>query len=82
MLRAVMATHRYMDLTDIEASFTRWKRPLANAQAGRPDIGSDLRRQAAEGYQWTPAGVHGGTNLDHGWDQMGPGLRPRCPAVR
>ena len=49
---------------------------MAKAQAESPDIASDLRRQAAEGYQRTPAGVHGGTNLDHGVGPNGTRITP------
>ncbi len=62
--------------------FTSWKRPSAKQQVGSLDSASELRKQAAEGYVWTSEGVHGGTILDHSWDQMGPALGPSSLSVR
>ena len=62
--------------------FTSWKRPSAKQQVGSLDSASELRKQAVEAYVWTSEGVHGGTILDHSWDQMGPALGSSSLFVR
>jgi hypothetical protein len=52
--------------------FTRWKLVAVELQAGRSHQGVDRRQQGLDGWRWLPAGVHGGTFLDHRWDQVGP----------
>jgi hypothetical protein len=58
------------------------KPPSAKAQVGSLDIASGLPRQATEGLPGPCAGLHSGTILDHRWDQLGPGSRPRSAHVR
>src|SRR6266566_1826338 len=62
--------------------FTRWKQPLAQMQVEDINSVADLRGQVMDGCGRSPADGHGGTILDHEWDQMGPESRPSSQAVR
>ncbi len=54
----------------------------ATQQLDGSRLASDLGQQAVEGTRRTYEGVHGGTVLDHEWDQIGTRIRLESRLVR